>query len=326
MFQTHINRFLQQFDAAWWTAFMQTISDMGTRSFYIFIMLIILFCLEYRKGFLALQALLWANLFTVWLKEWLNMPRPYHVDADLKVFDFVTEEVRIRNGAAPSFFSAIPQESLDKIWAGPEIDNGFPSGHTSTSSAFYGTIALTFKKNWLTISFIFFVLLTILSRLYLGMHFLADILGGITLGLIPIIVIYILLMKGNKFDSWKALELIKSKLWILMLLAPLPLLLLPQAPVSIIAQIVGLNLAVAITCRKGFPKSEAVWWKRVLRLLIAIGLFMAITYLMGRFIPKSEDDLVSFFTTMIQFLIFFGLSTWLNLKLNLFEGRLVQNQ
>lgn len=73
----------------------------------------------------------------------------------------------------------------------PTPDNySFPSGHTLTSIVFYGMlyylISQTIKNEILKLTlFIFLTFLLILisfSRIYLGVHYLTDVLGGIILG------------------------------------------------------------------------------------------------------------------------------------------------
>jgi len=86
-----------------------------------------------------------------------------------------------------SYF-AIPRPDL--VVNGP-ISYAFPSGHTSGMVVFLGLFAafiaqeLPQRKRWMTYSlFSTPMLLTGLSRLYLGVHWLSDVLGGLLLGLI----------------------------------------------------------------------------------------------------------------------------------------------
>ena len=58
----------------------------------------------------------------------------------------------------------------------------FPSGHTTTGSAFYTALALTFKKRPVSIFCAVMMVLVGLSRLYLGVHWPIDVFAGLLLG------------------------------------------------------------------------------------------------------------------------------------------------
>lgn len=71
----------------------------------------------------------------------------------------------------------------------------FPSGHSMISILFFGSIIYLLNKNnnkyrkTLTCIIIIFILLVGLSRLYLGIHFLTDVLSGYILGLLLLFII-----------------------------------------------------------------------------------------------------------------------------------------
>lgn len=81
----------------------------------------------------------------------------------------------------------------------------FPSGHALISTAFYGILAyLCYKeidnKYWKYISPILLVALSIaisFSRLYLGVHYLTDVMTGILIGVIIILIEIKVLKKGK---------------------------------------------------------------------------------------------------------------------------------
>lgn len=75
----------------------------------------------------------------------------------------------------------------------------YPSGHSAISVLFYGTIIYLLMKSDIKYKKVYITLLTImaviipLTRIYLGVHYLSDVIGGVSLGfsiLSIILVIY----------------------------------------------------------------------------------------------------------------------------------------
>ena len=78
-------------------------------------------------------------------------------------------------------------------WAVPALaDAGFPSGHTMIATILYGFVAIhmiLLTKSWLArfltaVTAIALIFLIALSRLYLGAHYLSDVLGAIAAGIV----------------------------------------------------------------------------------------------------------------------------------------------
>ncbi len=73
---------------------------------------------------------------------------------------------------------------------GPDIGRAFPSGHATQSIAFYGMLAVVLivwyaprHRRLFAIGAALLTLVVGASRLYLGVHWLTDVLGGYALGL-----------------------------------------------------------------------------------------------------------------------------------------------
>lgn len=83
-----------------------------------------------------------------------------------------------------------------------ETDFSFPSGHATIAVAFYGFLAyFLFKKTAkkaIFASALFIILLIGFSRLYLGVHYVSDVLAGYLVGLLALIAGTSLSIKSNQ--------------------------------------------------------------------------------------------------------------------------------
>jgi len=97
-----------------------------------------------------------------------------------------------------------------------ETGYGFPSGHAMNGAVFIGLCAYLFigylykrplKIVVVSISFVFMLLMG-LSRIYLGVHTLTDILGGYLAGLI-VLIIAILILRNKQWFTDKIIPKLK---------------------------------------------------------------------------------------------------------------------
>lgn len=88
------------------------------------------------------------------IKNYIKMPRPIGIDG--------LESLRVETATGYSF----------------------PSGHTQTSTTFWTSLMILFKKNWIYTVGSIMIIGAGLSRLYLGVHWPTDVIGGWLFGII----------------------------------------------------------------------------------------------------------------------------------------------
>ncbi len=178
-------------------------------------------------------------------------------------------------------------------------DWSFPSGHTGNAMATYGTVAVWFKQKWLRIICVVLALLVPFSRMYLGVHTPADILGGILLSLVMLLIFLPLFRAGIR-------QKIRTALFISMLISLVCLAWTYLAAGNLtqlnaedqsnlangfknIWQLVGANAAVWIAWEydEAFLHfdTKAVWWVQLIKIagggILLLGVQTAIRKLCG---------------------------------------------
>ncbi len=226
--------FLQQFDFGWLVMTMKAITFMGNEEFYLLILPVLYWC--WRKNYVLPLAII--LLLNFWLnyefKEFFQLPRPAGV-------------------------ALIPAEHF-----------GFPSGHAQGAMVLWGYLAWilsgTQRKiyGWLG-ALIFGIGL---SRIYLGVHFPGDVVGGWTIG-------FLILFSG----IWITVSIRRQEL------------VFPALPTAILALFSGMMLALmspsGIAVRVGgmiaglvggmLIESEWLnintrvrWWQQGLKIIIGV--------------------------------------------------------
>ncbi|MBN2486774.1 MAG: phosphatase PAP2 family protein [Bacteroidales bacterium] len=82
---------------------------------------------------------------------------------------------------------------------------GFVSSHAANSFALAVFLSVLFKKKWFTLSIFLWALLVSYSRIYLGVHYPGDILGGALLGAFSaLLVYYVYALYKSRFEKKNA--------------------------------------------------------------------------------------------------------------------------
>ena len=80
---------------------------------------------------------------------------------------------------------ARPSVKSEQVWTGPRLSSkfyGFPSGHVAASAGFFGVLLFA---NWrIGLSFMAIPLLIGFARMYVGAHYLSDVIAAAVLGIL----------------------------------------------------------------------------------------------------------------------------------------------
>jgi len=155
---TSLILWLQQFSPTLDLPF-KFITFLGNESFFLLFLPLVYWCIHRRIGAgLAILFLISASVNAI-AKAAFGMPRPFMVDSSV----------------------------LQLAAAG---GNGFPSGHTQGAMVVWSYLAIRFQKAWLWWLAGALILLIPLSRLYLGVHFPMDLVGGYLIGSLLVFTFY----------------------------------------------------------------------------------------------------------------------------------------
>jgi len=75
---------------------------------------------------------------------------------------------------------------------------GFISGHATNCFGFAVALSLVFKNRWVTLVALLWATAISYSRIYLGMHFVSDVVGGIIVGTLVATILYVALIPLRK--------------------------------------------------------------------------------------------------------------------------------
>ncbi|MGQ9683224.1 MAG: phosphatase PAP2 family protein [Anaerolineae bacterium] len=132
-------------------AIFRLITFLGDEKFYLLLLPFVYWCLDKRLGLGLGLLVLGSNTANQWLKHLFGLPRP-------------------------------PSPPVRHIVQ--EADFGFPSGHTQAVTVAFGYLAVRLQRLWVHVVAAVLVLLVGLSRLYLGVHYPHDVLGGLAAGMV----------------------------------------------------------------------------------------------------------------------------------------------
>jgi hypothetical protein len=222
----------------------------------------------------------------------MNTPRPFVLDPTI----------------------ARSQAAIDSAGGG-----AFPSGHSQGSTTFYGLLAFYFRKRWLWWLAAFMIFILSLSRLYLGVHWLIDVFGGIVIG----IAVIGLTMLVDTFVT----NALRIPWWIILVLGiaiPLALnIFLPSPESGLLTGAFAAYMTAPLLLEHHAPKTL---WKRIV--LALLGVVLVFAFLIGSSILLPEefkrDPIGSFVRYLLLGYVGLLLTPWLGKVMGLSERRLAR--
>ena len=169
---------IQLLRSAFADGFFSAVTFMGTDTFVFLLVCALFWCIDRRAGEMVVFSLFVSFCANNILKDIIKRPRPIGVEG-VHTDARELEGVKISAGGYPYSWS-------------------FPSGHAQGSASFFTAAAVWIKRRWATFVAAIAVLLVMLSRVYLGVHYPSDVVAGAVLGVgLTVLSIYIF----NKFYS-----------------------------------------------------------------------------------------------------------------------------
>jgi membrane-associated phospholipid phosphatase len=294
MFQTEPVLFLQSFASNVLTFFMTAVTMTGYTEFYVALLCIILLGFDFRRGFLLLQLLLWVGICTELLKHFLALPRPVDIDSRVRLGAELPNDTPLNAGGAKSFWELPPQENIELFRKHNPDSFGFPSGHVSSSTAFWSGTAILFSPRSLPIAAIV-VFLMALSRMYLGRHFLADVIGGLVVGSVLLLSFYSIYRHKSVYELFfnHSRPLPILPMIAILILPALPLFYIPQyIELDTTGRLVGINTALILILRNGYPDDSGTRIQRTGRILLGVALFFSGAFLFEFVKPWIASELL----------------------------------
>jgi len=129
------------------TGVMRLFTFLGNEEFFLLLLPLLYWCVNSAAGARLAIVLLASNSLSNLLKLAFHSPRPYWVDTRVQALS-----------AEPSY--------------------GLPSGHAMNGVSVWGFLAAQLKQRWAWAAALVLIALISLSRLYLGVHFVNNVLGG----------------------------------------------------------------------------------------------------------------------------------------------------
>ena len=153
-----IIKFVQSFSNPFLDHFFQLVTMLGEELFFMLILSIIYWCIHKEFGYRLGLAYLSTVAVNTALKEMFRVPRP------------------------------IGRPGIRSLRIETADGSSFPSGHSQCTATFWTSVMIQFRKKWIYVVGAILTLAVGFSRIYLGVHWLTDVIGGIIIGVLWVFI------------------------------------------------------------------------------------------------------------------------------------------
>ena len=234
----------QQFSPAMDLPF-KVLTFMGDEMFFLLFMPLIYWCVNRHTGARMIILFLFSAYINAFVKVIAKQPRPFHYDS------------RVQKIVEADF-------------------GGFPSGHTQGAVVVWGYLASVYKKTWLWILAVILMILIPMSRVYLGVHFPTDLLGGYIIGAL-LLVIYI--KYAPHIEDWIIKKGVGFQLGCAIIIPIIFIIILPgqdKLGVTAAATLMGMSAGFVLERKFVGFESSGAWWKRIVRYVVGIAVLIGL--------------------------------------------------
>ena len=240
--------------------FMLTITTLGEETAFLVIALVLFWCVDKYVGYYTLSVGFIGTIANQFLKLWFRIPRPWVLDENFTILE------QAREGAG---------------------GYSFPSGHTQSAVGTFGSIAATTKNKKICITAIVLAALVAISRMYIGVHTPLDVGVSVVLAVALVFGLRPLVFKNRKIGMPILLGTM-----ILMAIGYLCFVEFYKFPAKVLATenyahglenaytllgaLVGLVIVYIVDEKWLNFSVKAVWWAQILKVIIGLGLVLAV--------------------------------------------------
>ncbi len=262
--------------------FFLLVTELGSDMFYVILLLTGYWTFKKRETIVAVFVLMISVVSNYWLKLAIANPRP------------------------PSTY----------WYPGADATNySTPSGHAQNSMMLFGWIAAKAKRWWTYAISISIIVLVGISRIYLGVHYLEDVLLGWLIGLILVLILLWYERSLTGFFSGIRREYLYTALFILgLVMTVTATYVVPLPPGDNFGAIGGLimGLAVALPLENRYIKfsvepPEGQKWRLIVRVIVGLVLIIVLMLGLSPVMPSTD---VWLRTLRYSIVVAFGVLVW----------------